>query len=294
MKSDRELVALAHENFIASFAKLAEHCVAGEHRRLGGIFAYVSGLPIALFNGCVVVEPCTPDELDTALRWVRAHAVPLRAFVAPDFEAGLASVAHAHGLERNSAPYPGMMLHPVPAAPASSPDVVVVSVDDAGIEELLSVGMGSGLPRDLAERLFSPAFLGDPDVRAFVGRLRGRPLRIRPGDPEPTGERRLQRGHAPGCPPSRRRQSVDVGRGRVGSGGGARHRSAPIVGDGPRDVRGDGLPYRRALRGLRRGCHTDWTGDARPRRARNSRSGWPSFASAIELLFAPIPVAVTA
>ena len=176
MKSDRELVALADENFVASFAKLAEHSVGGECRRLGGAFAYVSGLPIALFNGCVVVRPCAPDELDTALRWVRARAVPHRVFVAAGFEAGLAEVAHAHGLERDPAPYPGMALHPVPEAPTPSPDVTVVSVDDAGIEEFLSVGTGSGLPRDLAERMFSPAFLGDPDVRGFIGRLRGRPV----------------------------------------------------------------------------------------------------------------------
>jgi GNAT superfamily N-acetyltransferase len=176
MKSDRELVALAHENFVASFAKLVEHCPGGERRRLGAVFAYASGLPIALFNGCVVVEACTFDELDAALRWVRARAVPHRVFVAPSLAAGLAKVAQAHGLEREPTPYPGMVLHPVPGAPSSSPGVTVVSVDDARIEEFLRVGMCSGLPRDVAERLFSPAFLGDPDVHAFIGRLRGRPV----------------------------------------------------------------------------------------------------------------------
>ncbi len=107
---------------------------------------------------------------------MRVRGVPHRVFVAAGLEAGLAEVARAHGLERDRGPYPGMVLHPVPEAPTPSPDVIVVSVDDAGIEEFLRVGMGSGLPRDLAERMFSPAFLGDPDVTGFIGRLRGRPV----------------------------------------------------------------------------------------------------------------------
>ena len=57
MKSETELVAAAHESFLASFGKLAEHCPEGAIRVDDGVFAFVTGLPIAFFNGCVVTEP---------------------------------------------------------------------------------------------------------------------------------------------------------------------------------------------------------------------------------------------
>jgi GNAT superfamily N-acetyltransferase len=174
--SEDELVALAHENFVASFRKLAEHSPGGDVRELGGVFAFVSGLPISLFNGCVVVEPANGDDLDAGLRWVAARRVPHRLFVSAELEAEVADVAATQGLERDPVPYPGMVLSPIPEPPAPPGDVQVVPVAASGRDEFLGVGEASGLSRGVAETLFSRAFLADADVQAFVGRLDGRPV----------------------------------------------------------------------------------------------------------------------
>jgi ribosomal protein S18 acetylase RimI-like enzyme len=167
-----ELVELANENFVVSFAKLAEHCRGGELRRFGRVFAHVSGLPISLFNGCVVVEPAAAEDLDAALAWVEARGVPQRLFVAESLEQGLAAVATAHGLELNAVPYPSMVLHPIPIRPPPAAGVVVT---EAGPDEFRGVATALGFDRELAARTFSASLLGDPDVQAFVARLDGRP-----------------------------------------------------------------------------------------------------------------------
>ena len=173
MPAKDELVALAHENFLASFVKLAGHCEGGEHGRFGTVVAYVTRLPIALFNGCVVVEPTAPSALDDALRWVAGHDLPMCLFVEEELAPELADLAAEHGLERHPVPYPGMVLHPLPEPPPASPDVVVDVVDATEVDVFRGVFVGHGRSRELAERMFPDSLLGDADVRAFVARLEG-------------------------------------------------------------------------------------------------------------------------
>jgi ribosomal protein S18 acetylase RimI-like enzyme len=172
---DSQLVLAANENFVTSFAKLAEHCDGGEHRWFRGVFAYVTGLPLSLFNGCVVLGSVTATVLDDALAWVARHDVPKRLFVVQELESHAAPIAAEHGLARDFVS-PGMILRPIPEPPATPRDVVVSAVDATGIEEFRQVGIKLGLGRELAETMFSTSFFGDPDVQAFVGRLDGRPV----------------------------------------------------------------------------------------------------------------------
>jgi GNAT superfamily N-acetyltransferase len=174
VRSESELVSAANENFVASYRKLVEHCLDGETRVVGGVFAFVTGLPFSLFNGCVVVEPTTPEELAAALDWVGGRVVRHRAWIAAELVPGLAHVPAAYGLEREPEPYPGMVLHPLPAPPAPSIGVTVVPVAEAGLDEYLRVCIEGGAAPDVARRMFSPAFARDPDVRLFIGRLQGR------------------------------------------------------------------------------------------------------------------------
>jgi GNAT superfamily N-acetyltransferase len=140
------------------------------------VLAYVTGLPIALFNGCVVVEPAAPSALDEALRWVAGAGVPLRLFVAHEHEPELAEVTVERRLERSPVPYPGMVLHPIADPDAPPANVVVESADATGADEFRSVAIASGFSREVAEALYSESFLADADVQAFVGRLDGRPV----------------------------------------------------------------------------------------------------------------------
>jgi GNAT superfamily N-acetyltransferase len=174
--TNSQLVTVANENFVASYVKLVEHCTGSEARRIGGIFAFATGLPISLFNGCVVVEPSAPTDLDDAIDWVAAHLVPYRVFVSPGLAAELAPVPAAHGLQRDPLPYPGMVLHPIPEPPEPAAGVAVTPVDASGREDFLAVGEALGLQPDLAESLFPRSLFGDEEVQPFVGRLDGRPV----------------------------------------------------------------------------------------------------------------------
>jgi GNAT superfamily N-acetyltransferase len=135
----------------------------------------VTGLELALFNGCVVTEPATPADLATALKWVGDQGLPHRVWIThrlPD----LGDVAKNHGLKPEPEPYPGMVLHPLPEAPAPSRGVTIVPVTDANLDEYLHVFVEGGLRQDMSERLFTPSFASDRDVQLFVGRLNGRPV----------------------------------------------------------------------------------------------------------------------
>lgn len=159
VKSDPELVSAAHLNYIGSFRKLAEHSSTGEIRSVHPVFAFVTGLPIPLFNGCVVVEPPTALQLRTALVWLRERGVPYQVSIVEQLAPDLNDLVAAHGLVRDPAPYPGMVLHPIPVPPDPAPGVTVTP----GMEP----GLADYLPRSLAS---------DPDVRVFTARLDGRPV----------------------------------------------------------------------------------------------------------------------
>jgi GNAT superfamily N-acetyltransferase len=136
---------------------------------VGSIFAFVTGLPIALFNGCVIVRPTTGVQVRAALAWVQDRGVPHQVSVAEELAPGLGRFVTGAGLRPDAVPYPAMVLHPVPAPPNPPPGVTV------------AVGMDP----DLASYL--PPSLGrDPDVRVFTARLGARPagmsIAIRTGD----------------------------------------------------------------------------------------------------------------
>ena len=186
MKSDPELVAAANLNFVGSFQKLAEHCTEGEIREFRGLFAFVTGLPLSLFNGCVVMGPATASAFEAALAWVSEQGLPYRVWIDEERAPGLAGVAVARGLDRDPAPFPAMVLHPAPESPRPAPGVTVLPVTRASLPEHLEVRVASGLPLDLASRVFPASFATDPEVRLFTARLDGRAVgaaaAIRTGD----------------------------------------------------------------------------------------------------------------
>ena len=186
MKNDSELVKAANLSFVGSFKKLVEHCPSGEIREEHGVFAFFTGLPISLFNGCVVVAPTPAPELEAALEWIGRRGCPYRVFIDEQRAPGLASVPLARGLVRELSLYPGMVLHPVPQSPPSAPGVTVVRVTRSNLAEHQGVHVESGMPLELARRLFSASFATDPDVQLFTVRLEGRAVgaaaAIRTGD----------------------------------------------------------------------------------------------------------------
>ena len=186
MKTGPELVDAANLSLVGSYRTLVGHCPRGEIREVHGVFTFATGLPLSLFNGCVVVGPTSPSAFEAALAWIGERSLPYRVWIDEERAPGLASVALARGLEPDPVPYPGMVLHPVPEAPAPSPGVTVTPVTRANLSEHQGVRVESGLPLELARQLFSPSFAADPDVQLFTARLDGRPVgaaaAIRSGD----------------------------------------------------------------------------------------------------------------
>ena len=186
MRSERELVNAANRSYIGSYRTLVQHCPDGAVLDADGVFAFATGLPLALFNGCVVVASAPTAQLDAAIDWVAARGVPHRVWIAESLVPDLGHVPVARGLRLEDRPYPGMVLHPIPDPPAPAAGVIVESVAPAGLERYLQVSIDAGMPPDPAHQLFSPSFAADPDVRLFIGSLDGRPVgtavAIRSGD----------------------------------------------------------------------------------------------------------------
>jgi GNAT superfamily N-acetyltransferase len=169
VRSEAQLVAAAHASYIGSFRKLVAHSRGGEIRTEGPVFAFVTGIRIPLFNGCVVVDPPTPDQLDPALAWLGDSGLPYQVSIVEALAQDLAPVVAAHGLERDDVPYPAMVLHPVPEPPDPAPRVSVVPGAEGGLADYLP-----------------PSFVTDPDVQLFTARLDDVPagvsIAIRTGD----------------------------------------------------------------------------------------------------------------
>jgi hypothetical protein len=126
--NEQELLRAANTNFVASFRKLAEHSATGAMRELGGVFAFASGHPAPLFNGCVVSDAASRADLQEALHWVGEHHVPYRVWIAENLVAELGGVVLRAGLELHPVPYPSMVLHPVPDPPPHAANVTVAEV----------------------------------------------------------------------------------------------------------------------------------------------------------------------
>jgi GNAT superfamily N-acetyltransferase len=176
MRSEEELVTLAHASFLATFRKLAEHCAGGATREADGLFAFVTGLPVSLFNGCIVTEPVATAAVEEVLEWTQEHGVPYRLWIVDELLDRLAGVLERHELELQPDPYPGMVLHPVPEAPAPAAGIEVLPREESTTEEAVQIAIGSGMGEDLARRLYDGSFADDPDVQVFVGRLEGKPV----------------------------------------------------------------------------------------------------------------------
>jgi GNAT superfamily N-acetyltransferase len=170
-------VAAADLNFVGSFRKLAEHVEGAAIHEFGGIVAFSTGLPIALFNGAVVLARAEASDLGAAVRWLTERDAPFQLFVRSEHADEVAAAAVPFGLVPIAQPYPGMVVHSVVTMPPTAPGVAVRVVDDAAtLDEHLRVLIEGGLASDVAQRMFPGSWLTDPDVRILTGLLDGRPV----------------------------------------------------------------------------------------------------------------------
>jgi GNAT superfamily N-acetyltransferase len=173
--ADQRLTEAADKNFIGSYRKLVEHSPGGETREFRRVFAFVTGLPIGMFNGCIVARPAAVEDVTAALDWVAERDVPYRLWIHEELIDGLAHSVREQGMEQATWLMPQMVLEQRPELPASAPGVTVRSVSDGrSLDEFRQVSIEDGTSEYVARRLFSDAFAADPDVELVVASLEGR------------------------------------------------------------------------------------------------------------------------
>jgi GNAT superfamily N-acetyltransferase len=173
--ANQRLIEAADKNFIGSYRKLVEHSPGGETREFRGVFAFVTGLPIGMFNGCIVAIPAALEDVTAALDWLAEREVPYRLWIHEELTDGLAQTVRERGMEQHPWLVPQMVLEQPPELPASAPGVTVRSVSDGrSLAEYRQVSVEDGTSEHVARRLFSDAFAADPDVELLLASLDGR------------------------------------------------------------------------------------------------------------------------
>ena len=145
----------------------------GGSKRFGSVDAIATGLDAAFFNPILALDPgSTPDEILAGLAWIESRGLRASIHVRDDVDAAVRPVAEAHGLVADDWHARVMALAPI--APVPTPHAGV-TVRSGGVELLddLHHALESG---DVVRRLFGPALLGDPAVRAAVGYLDDEPV----------------------------------------------------------------------------------------------------------------------
>lgn len=176
MAADEEVIEAADRNFIGSYRKLVEHSPGGETCEFGGVFAFVTGLPIGMFNGCIVAAPATAGDLTAALDWIDDRDVPYRLWMHEELTDHLAQTAE-RAMEQDPWLVPQMILQPAPELPLPAPGVSLAAVSDGrSLDEYRSIYVEGGMSDDVARRLFAASMAADSDVELVVAYLEDRPI----------------------------------------------------------------------------------------------------------------------
>ncbi len=182
-----DFVLAADRNLLGSYGRLVAHNATGTVRTFGGVMAFTTGLPLILFNGCLVVERAGAEDLDRALEWLGGLGFRYRIAIREAFAGDLRATVIGRGLVEVARLDPAMILHPIPPIPPLPNGVSVRPVvSDADLDEYHGVFIAAGLPPEVAERMLPTAFATDPDVRLFTayldGRAVGTSVAVRTGD----------------------------------------------------------------------------------------------------------------
>ncbi len=181
-----ELVAAANLNCAGSYRKLAHHCTGGAVHDFGTAVAFATGVPIALFNGCLAFG-ATARDANLAIDWLLGTELPYLLWTdSEERSSELGELARERGLSQEPWALPGMVLARPPEPPASIAGIKLEQIDGSSHERWLAIIADNGMPIDMAEQLFPLAFVVDPEVAVFAAYLDGLPvgtsIAIRTGD----------------------------------------------------------------------------------------------------------------
>lgn len=180
-----DLAQIANRHWYDSYEAFVGD-LGGEFRHYGAVGAFLGGVPLPFANGCLVLSPAEPADLDEALAWVCAANVPFFARLEESLVPAGAAVLESHGLVRDPEPMPGMVLEPIPVAPDPGHGIEVAVVNDDSYADFVQTLIATGLPEEWAERTFPRHLVGQEGLGFFLARLDGRPVgtsvAVRTGD----------------------------------------------------------------------------------------------------------------
>lgn len=176
----------ANLNCVGSYCTLARHCANGKVREFDTAVAFVTGVPIPLFNGCLALD-ATAGDAALALDWMSGQGLPYLLWTADDDAASeLSALARGRGFSPEPWALPGMVLSPPPAPPPPPANIRIDRVHGPSVEQWLAIIVANGMPAEIAEGLFPPSLAADPDVALFNAYLDEAPvgtsIAIRTGD----------------------------------------------------------------------------------------------------------------
>lgn len=180
-----ELAELANRQWRESYRKLMSD-VNGTWRAFGTVNAYLSPIPLAFANGCLVLDQATDGDLQAAVEWLNQAKVPYRVRIDSARAAPMIAACEQMGLARDPEPMPGMVMQPISTGPAQRAGVSVEKVDAHSYDEYIELMVATGIPAQWATSAFPRHLIHDLNATSFIGRLEGQPvgtsLAIKTGD----------------------------------------------------------------------------------------------------------------
>jgi GNAT superfamily N-acetyltransferase len=177
--SDTELVARGHRNFAHFYQAIAaEHGVAAE---ADGVMVAATDFPVPWLNIAVATRP--PVDPQATLEWTTKtfarRSVPWLIYAADEAAEAIAPAANRLGLIPDHTE-PGMLLDPIPAEPATAPDLEIHTVDGTRLLDAYQKVFAEAYeaPIALSARAFSPEVAAALDHTLYVGFVDGRPVTI--------------------------------------------------------------------------------------------------------------------
>ena len=149
-------------------------------RSEGGVTAFGTGLPIALFNQVVVTDDRATDAgLAAAVHALRERGAPFYVVVRRGIDDRFGPLAVELGLRLEEGILPGMALHPVPESPAPALDGHEIRrIDDAaGLDDhVRALAEGFGAPEPIIRPWIGEELWLREGCAVYVGYTDGRPV----------------------------------------------------------------------------------------------------------------------
>lgn len=177
--NDDELARLENEN-MAAWLRISCGQVAGSLVvESGGVSAFGSGLPLALFNQVVVTgDDPTEAGMAASIQTLQARGAPFYLVLRRAIDERFAGVAGELGLALEDDILPGMALAPIPPADDPPAGHGIRLVDDAaGLDDHVAVDAAAfGIPEPLVRPWIGERLWEIPGCAVYVGYTDGQPV----------------------------------------------------------------------------------------------------------------------